>query len=112
MSSILEILNIDELKIRKNNLLYQLERIDNELKKRENNKEVNQKLDDHVSCDHVSCDHNSSCDHVSCDHVSCDHVSCDHNSSCDHVSCEKDLRNIDEKPKIMKIKIKKKEQSS
>jgi hypothetical protein len=108
MSSILEILDIEELKIRKNNLLYQLERIDNELKKRENNKNVKGKLDENVSCDHVSCD---------------------------HVPPEKDLQKPDEvfyklnqlaaspvashlkqalpgpaeKPKIMKIKIKKKE---
>jgi hypothetical protein len=90
MSSILEILNIEELKIRKNNLLYQLERIDNELEKRENNKEVKQKLDDHESCDNVFFT----------------------NISCDHVSSEKDIQKPDEKPKIMKIKIKKKEQSS
>ena len=38
MSSVLEILVIEELKIRKNNLLYQLQRIDNELEKREKNK--------------------------------------------------------------------------
>ena len=35
MSSVLEILDIEELKIRKNNLLYQIQRIDNELEKKE-----------------------------------------------------------------------------
>lgn len=34
MSSVLEILHIEELKIMKNNLLYQIQRIDNELEKR------------------------------------------------------------------------------
>jgi hypothetical protein len=38
MSSVLEILELGDLQIRKKNLLYQLQRIDNELEKRENNK--------------------------------------------------------------------------
>lgn len=35
MSSVLEILDIEELKIRKNNLLYQIQQVSNELEKRE-----------------------------------------------------------------------------
>jgi len=44
MSSVLEILDIEELKIRKNNLLYQIQRIDNELEKREKSIFIEEKI--------------------------------------------------------------------